>query len=321
MSAGGSSGNLGSTHPYLHSRIQIGNSKGPIQYELKQTVFHHDDVPKHKRTRKEEVKEYARRKILDGPSQWNISNKPNKPIMERRTMENHVKDRSHQYQFNHRAESLDPLRNVEPLDKSTKFHISVQLESTAKEIMNMKRDNPIHRGQFHRTQEMPNHPKLENSIPWNNGMVLTEKEVKLGLEKKTQHALEWTGKVNQTLPHRKEYISPMMATKLLGEKVRQKKFEGTFSWKELINKPPTPPEEVFEIKNRELNEGMRKKHIHIHSGTWGPNNIDGRYYKVHIFIVNFEYGLILFYALFVIDRCGRTLHHTYIILKEMSLKV
>ncbi len=268
--------NLEHTHPYLHSRIQIGNSKGPIQYELKQTVFHHDDVPEHKRKRKEEVKEYARRKILDDSPQWTISNKPNKPIMERRTMENHVKDRSHQFQYNYRAETLDPLRNIEPLDKSTKFHISVQLESTAKEIMNLRKGNPLYRGQFHRTQELPNHPDLEKSVPWNNGIVLTNKDLTVGLEKKTKNALEWTGKVNQTLTHRKEYISPMMSTKLLGEKVRQKKFEGTFSWKELINKPPTPPEEVFEIKNRELNEGMRKMKVHLHSGTWGPNNVDGR---------------------------------------------
>jgi hypothetical protein len=271
-----SSGDLGGSHPYLHARIQIGNSKGPIQYEQKQNVFHHDDVPEHKRKRKEEVKEYARRKILDGSAQWNISNKPIKPLVERRTMENHAKDRSNLFQYNYRAETLDPLKNIEPIDKSTKFHISVQLESTAKEIMNMKKENPLHRGQIHRTQELPNHPTLESNIPWNSGIVLTEKELKQGLQRKTEHALEWTGKVNQTLPHRKEYISPMKATKLLGEKVRQMKFEGTFSWKELINKPPTPPEEVFEIRNRELNEGMRKKNIHIHSGTWGPNNIDGR---------------------------------------------
>ena len=50
-------------------------------------------------------------------------------------MENYVQDRSKMYQYNFRAESLDPLRNLEPIDKPTKFHISRQLESTAQSIL------------------------------------------------------------------------------------------------------------------------------------------------------------------------------------------
>lgn len=49
------------------------------------------------------------------------------------------------------------------LDKPTKFHISTQLESTAREILSAKQSDRIQAGQFMRTKEMPINPKLDGS--------------------------------------------------------------------------------------------------------------------------------------------------------------
>ena len=49
--------------------------------------------------------------FLLGP--WSKSTKVEKPICESRRMENFVADRSGPYQYNYRAESLDPLKIIE----------------------------------------------------------------------------------------------------------------------------------------------------------------------------------------------------------------
>jgi hypothetical protein len=122
---------------------------------------------------------------------------------------------------------------------------------------------------------MPVNPKLEDAIAWNSTTVLTDKQLKQELDKKTTHARDWTSKENSTLSSRKIYVSPMQATIQFGEKVRQKKFDGSFSAKELLEQPPPPPELVFEIGNRHQNDQMKKIKLHSHSGTWGPNAVDG----------------------------------------------
>lgn len=261
---------------YLKSRIQVGNGKGPINYPLKQTVFHHDDIPTEKRKRREEVLEWSKSKVLQlNHHEWSKSTHPNKPVIERRTMENHVHDRSHQYQYNYRAETVDSLRNVEPLDKSTKFHISTQLESTAKAILEKRAQSPIQRGQLKRTQEMPIHPDLEHKS-WNNTTVLTTKELHKGLDDKTLHATGWTKKVNSTLSKKKGYISPMQSTILFQEEVRQQKSDGTFSLKEKVLRPKSEPNGTLTFKNPLLNEKPLSAVFTEHSGTWEKNPYDNK---------------------------------------------
>lgn len=262
-------------HPFLKSKIQIGNSKGPIQYGPAQSVFHHDDVPENKRLRKEEVLQWASSKILDpNRSAWNKSNDPNNPVCVRRQMENHVKDRSHQFAYNYRAETVDSLRNLEPVDKSTKFHISVQLESTAKNIVEQKKKNRVLNGQLHRTKEMPVHPNLENAT-WNTTTVLTKKELDSGLNNMTTRAKSWTGKVNMTLGH-SNYVTPIESTIIFQEQVRQKKADGEFDWRVKLNRPKTPPEEIFETNNRYKNDPPVRIQTTEHSGTWGKSGVEQR---------------------------------------------
>lgn len=265
------------THEFLKSRIQIGNNKGPVNYPAKQTVFHHDDVPADKRKRKEDILDWKKSKILDLNSHsWNKSTHTNKPVLERRTMENHVNDRSHQFNYNYRAETVDSLRNIEPLDKSTKFHISTQLGSTAKTILDQRAENPIYRGQFKRTQEMPVHPDLEYQKEWNNSTVLTVKELNQGLNKRTDNAQKWTKKVSKVLVTKKDYVSPMRSTILFQEEVRQQKADGTFSLTEKIIRPKSEPNEELTYRNPVLNDKPQTVTMSVHSGIWERNRVDNK---------------------------------------------
>jgi len=88
------------THEFLKASIKIGNAKGPTNYQASQTVFHHDDIPPSKRERKHEVLEWKKSKLLSSErSSWDQSYLTDKPVCERRTMENHVHDRSNRYEF------------------------------------------------------------------------------------------------------------------------------------------------------------------------------------------------------------------------------
>lgn len=260
---------------YLKAKIQIGNIKGPMNYDGKQVVFHHDDVPPARRERKHEVIEWKRKKIV-GPehNEWNISYNPNNPVCVRRQMENFDHDRSHKYEFNHRAETVDPLRNVAPIDRSTKFHISSQLASTREQIMTIRESNPLERGRFHRTLEMPVHPKLQEAPAWNVSTVLTLKEQREGLVDKTVRAKDWTSAVSATISERKTYVGPMKSVKLLQEDIRLRKANGEFSVKEPI-RPHSTNEKPVTPRNHFLNEKPLKVKTQPHSGVWETSKVDG----------------------------------------------
>lgn len=266
-----------STHSFLKAKIQIGNTKGPVNYDGKQVVFHHDDVPSNRRERKQEVLEWKRKKIVGlEHHSWNISSNPNNRPCERRTAENLVHDRSNKYTFNYRAETVDSLRTIPPLEKSTKFHISGQLASTAKEIMTIRQSNPVEAGRYHRTLEMPVHPSLQDVPGWNSTTVLTISDQNAGLQKMTERSRLWTAEVSQTLTQRKAYHGPMASVKILQEEIRQRKRDGEFSVKNpplgnvKLIKPESP-------RNHYLNEKPLKSKSSVHTGVWETSKVDGRY--------------------------------------------
>lgn len=264
-------------HKFMKSKIQIGNVEGPLNYGRQQVVFHHDDVPPNKRERKAAVMEFKRSHTLDPThNKWNKSTDPQNRACIRRQRENHVHDRSNAYQFNYRAETVDTLRNVAPIDKSTKFHISTQLPSTAKEILEIYKQDRLQRGQYNRTLEMPVHPNLADASPWNLSTVLTLKEQKTGLDNMTNHARVWTAEVTVTLPQKKEYIGPVKGFKILQDEIRQLKSEGLFSTKLKLTCPYTEPATEEKRHNHLLNEKINKVSRFEHSGVWGKNKVDGR---------------------------------------------
>lgn len=50
------------------------------------------------------------------------------------------------------------------IDKPSKFHISTQLESTARDILAARAEDRIQAGHFMRTQEMPVNSKLQGFV-------------------------------------------------------------------------------------------------------------------------------------------------------------
>eukprot|EP00981_Chlorochromonas_danica_P012754 scaffold5387_cov251-Ochromonas_danica.AAC.4 len=191
-------------------------------------------------------------------------------------MENHIHDRSHSYQYNYRAETLDSLRMIEPIDQSTKFHISKQLQSKADHILTIREGDPIQRGRLHRTAEMPIHPELAEATPWNYSTVVTVQDIDNGLMKKTTHAKEWTSKVSTTLSQKKEYIPPMKSVQLFQEKIRAMKREGTFASEVVFNRPKSDPVDRKSLRNRHMVGKLNLITTTSHSGVWGPGPDNGR---------------------------------------------
>eukprot|EP01032_Pedospumella_encystans_P030185 gene30185-34072_t len=231
-------------HEFLRSKIQIGNVKGPVSYTQSQTVFHHDDIPETKRIRRNEVKAWAKSKLLSAETpSWNKSSNPQQPVVVRRQAENYCKDRGGAYQYNYRAETLDSLRQVEPIDKPTKFHISTQPETLALELKTIRGTNRIQGGHFNRTGEMPVHPDLIDATPWKLSTEVVLKEKDQRLADMTLKAQQSTGKVNSlgsTFKH-KPYVGPLKAAAELQDLIRKQKAEGTFSLKKQVNRPGLEP--------------------------------------------------------------------------------
>lgn len=219
--------------PFLKAKIQIGNSKGPVSYVLKQTVFHHDDVPHERRQRKSEVQQWAKSTLLSVDRKgWNQSVDAGTPICERRQAENFRRDRSKPFQYNYRAETLDSMRLTAPIDMPTKFHISQQLEEQAQTIKELRDSDRIQRGYFQRTGEMPIHPSLTSDLePWHmstetGGPVALQSR----LQEKTEKARVWTAKVNSRLDGvHKKYVNPMQDTINFQKEVRRQKAANIFT--------------------------------------------------------------------------------------------
>lgn len=191
--------NSAQTHKnYLRPKQVIGSCKLPTNFKASQTVFHQDDIPLEKRERRNDVKQWSKSKILsvDQP-EWTNSTGMSKPVCERRTMENHIHDRSKAYQYNYRAEVL-PNKLPPPIDKSTKFHVSRQNSKLIEELKATIRDDEtgIARGKFKITQEMPVHPKLEGALGWDSSNKPVSKNIEAKNHQLTQRAFTWNKKKN-----------------------------------------------------------------------------------------------------------------------------
>ncbi len=272
----------GANFAYLHASMRIGSCKAPISYGPAQVVFHHDDIPKANRARKAEVMDWKKSKILSNDrGAWNISTDPQVPVCERRQMENFVNDRSKKYTFNYRAESVDSLRNLEPIDKPTKFHISSQLERTASHIESLKQQSLLNRGQYRRTEEMPVHGRANDVGSWNNSTTITTKEISTGLNKLTTKCMTRTSTANsQILGRSGRYTSPMQSTQNQIEQVREQKREEFFDPRLYLNRPRTN-EATRKQTNQAYNHEAVERNVSYktdrHTGVWQYNASENKH--------------------------------------------
>ena len=265
---------------FLKARIQIGSCKGPISYQAKQTVFHHDDIPEARRERKREVREWARSKILSVEKpEWSKSTVAGLyPVCERRQAENHIRDRSQPYQYNYRAETLEYAHIVEPIDQPHKFHLSRTTTAKAMEIAAIQKSNRVQNGYFKRIQEMPTHPKLENVVAWNNSVSPSPKERETTLQRMTLESRAATAKVTKRVGTSEKYKTPFEQSKEIADEVRKLKRTGKFNKEEdHTHHHAAVEQQKVSVKNRNAVESSRKYKTNHHSGVWEFNKAEGRY--------------------------------------------
>jgi hypothetical protein len=265
------------THPYLHASIRIGTCKGPINFKSRQRSFLKSDIPVVKLKRKEDVLEWKRSKILSGEVPWN-STAPCilKPVIEHRQKENYVKDRSNAYQYNYRAETLEPLRIDEPIDKPTKFHVSHTSSEYASKTLRRMTENPIQRGTFRRTEELPINSSLTGKPEWNLNTSFDRKGSERNLEKFTEKSLQFTKKINQKLDTM-EYKGPRKSEVIYAATLRRQKTAGTFVPASFMDGADRSPIDKATLVNRNAIEPRRVFTATSHSGVWELSKIDNRY--------------------------------------------
>lgn len=266
------------THPYLKSRIRVGSCKNPIHYKQSVQVFHHDDIPKWSRQRANDVREWSSSKILkiEKNPRWNVQCKLDRPVMERKSMTNHIKDRSGAMQYNYRAETNYP-NIINPIDLPNKFHVSSTLVKDAKTTITAMRNDRVQRGYFCRTAEVPNNPKLDNAIPWNQ----STKEDRTLRDKisrqKGDKASNNSKHTNHELGFSDTYHNPVLRSARITELVRNLKHEGKFSPHRFVDRPQTEEVNRKELKNRFALEPSRKYKVDQHTGVYEYNAIEKRF--------------------------------------------
>ena len=258
------------TMPYLTPKLRIGNCKGPISYKLHQLSFHRSDIPANKIERVEYVNASMKSKILSNSQSWNTSTATLKSTADSRTMENFVHDRSKAFTYNYRAESLDPMRIQEPVDRPTKFHISHTSVSSANINTSARSNDPIQQGKFRRTEEIPVNRNLSGKVEWNSMTSYSIKEKEKKLLSLTKTSRDYTAKVSETIL-KSGYINPVQIETLYGDTLRKSKRSNSFV---PLSKSTVQPTDLGPMKNQYALEKSSKYYTSEHSGVWAFNNTD-----------------------------------------------
>ena len=260
--------------PFLTSKIRIGSCKGPICYKLHQAGFHRSEIPQAKVNRVNAVNKWSKSKILTSDPNWNGSTTHLNPLVESRSMENFVHDRSKAYQYNFRAESLDPLRTLEPIDQPTKFHISRTLVSTAtlKMTRRMNDLDLVQQGTFRRTEEIPINVNLYEKDDWNNTTSTSQKERDNKLFTLTNKSRASTAKISKIMTS-SGYINPVEIEEKYQNTLREKKSMRSFV---PASKIVTEAVDTRSLRNVNAIEKSTRYTTSQHSGVWELNKTENR---------------------------------------------
>jgi hypothetical protein len=259
--------------PYLTTKACVGACKSPMNYKVEDNCFHNGDIDQIKSKRVPEVKKCAKSKILNPEPTWNLSVHAEKPTVESRTMENFVGDRSRAFAYNFRAESLDPVRIQEPIDKPTKFHLSRTSVSAATTNKNRQLSDPIQEGIFRRVEEIPVNVKLSDKVEWNSLTSHSTKEREMRLVSLTNESKTNTTR-NSKFLSKANYISPTAREEECQKTLRVQKCAGTFdpasrSAKEAVENRSLPKHYCTARKSTRYSTSE-------HSGVWELNKAENR---------------------------------------------
>lgn len=260
---------------YLRAKIQIGNARGGTNFAPNQTVFHHDDISEEKRKRVQEVKKFARPNVAgNNDIDWNPSSKVNSKLVERRTRENFVFDRSNTYQYNYRAETL-PNPNPTPEDKPSKFRVTLRDtgKSSVSGTTNFESTN------LKRTQELPIHPNLQTDFTteWNLSSAIQKSNFDKSFNDLNRSAKHNTTVKTQKLVKDDTYISPFRRSEMIQEEVRRQKAEGRFNVQSNIFQQEEEPVDRRTLVNQAAIEPSLKFTTTKHTGVWEYNKQEGRH--------------------------------------------
>ncbi|ETW04924.1 hypothetical protein H310_04024 [Aphanomyces invadans] len=166
----------------LKTKFQIGGTQAPVNYKFQESCFHIDDTPPQKIAAKHEVQASLRSKILstERPS-WDQATTEScilRTNCYKRTFANGEMNHGNMYQYNYRAEKL-PDKYPTLLAKPTKFNQGI-LEVLQQDIKPGETfgDKRMQRGICKRTEELPNHPDLRDSVPWNSSVVKSKQDLR-----------------------------------------------------------------------------------------------------------------------------------------------
>ena len=260
--------------PPLNPKVSVGTSKSPMDYKLHQSCFLKTDIPEEKRIRVAEVNESAKSKILQTKAIWDKSTLATNPLVESRTMENFVGDRSKAFAYNFRAENLDPMRIEEPIDRPTKFHISRTTVSEASLMQSRQINDPIQLGTFRRVEEMPTNANLQDKVEWNSMTSHTTKDSDKRLVMLTSESRSHSVKISKVLT-KLDYVSPCERVELYNKALRDQKTSGTFI---PASKAVRKVTDRSQVKNSHAIERSTRYSTSHHSGVWELNKIENRYY-------------------------------------------
>lgn len=197
-------------------------------------------------------------------------------MIESRSMENHVNDRSNAYQYNYRSESLNPLRMVKPIDKPTKFHLSRTSYSSTTSNQSLLLDNNQQKGILKRTEELPINLDLVDKIEWNYMTTFSLKEKDKKLDSLTTNSKNFTQKVSNELSTI-NYIGPLNKEKLYIKTIRKIKSEGKFvPLSKIINPAAVYIQDKSLSVNQNALEKSKKYTTQHHSGLWELNKTENK---------------------------------------------
>jgi hypothetical protein len=165
---------------------------------------------------------------------------------------------------------------AEPIDKPSKFHISIQRPEDMERIQTIRLTNPVLAGRLPRTSEWVNHPNLVDKQKWDLSTEFTE-----GFRKKTYDdlmgkSLKNTKKFNEKVAKTPTYASPFERSQQVSEEVRKLKGTKEFSYNRPVFQAPEEPVNRKMLVNRFAIEPTRKFKTTQHSGVWEFNKHEGR---------------------------------------------
>jgi hypothetical protein len=262
---------------YLRAKIQIGNAKGTSTFAPNQTVFHHDDISEEKRKRVQEVKKFAHPNVAgNNEIEWNKSSKVNSKLVERRTRENFVQDRSNSYQYNYRAETL-PAPNPQLGEKPSKFKVT--LRDTGKSSLSSTTGS-FATTNLKRTQELPIHPNLEAdfSREWNLSSAVQKANFDRSFDDLNSSAKHNTAVKTRKFVKDDSYISPFQRSEMIQQEVRKQKAEGRFNAQANIFHKQEESVDRKTLVNQAAVEPSLKFTTTKHTGVWEYNKHEGRQY-------------------------------------------